>query len=260
MAAVRFLLASLFLMIFQKLRRKSILIPRGHARVIVTLGIGNFFIGYGFTYWGMQYVNSNVTSILWATMPVMVVLFAQFMLKNEKINRRKVFSLVGSLVGSYLIFDIHARDFDVQTAMGMLVILVSIAAAAYSNVFFKREGSHLDPVAINTMAMLTGAILLMISGLILEPWNEISLSLSNIGATLYLALFGSAIGFSIYFWLFKHIKVVKMSYTTFLIPILASFWGWVILGEVLTPLAFSGAVLILFSVSLPELRNYKLFK
>ena len=100
----------------------------------------------------------------------------------------------------------------------------------------------------------------MASGLINEPFGKIEFTILNLGATAYLAIFGSAIGFSVYFWLLKHVTVLKMSYTTFLIPILASFWGWVILGERLSPKAGVGAAIILLAVSLPELRAMKRFQ
>ncbi|MEA3286428.1 MAG: EamA family transporter [Candidatus Marinimicrobia bacterium] len=260
MAAIRFFLAAGLLVVYQLIRRKSILPPRGHTKVIVALGMGNFFIGYGFTYWGMQYVESNITSILWATLPVQVSVFAHFMLKEEKINFSNVFSLAGALIGSYLIFDVHGQSVTPQAALGMIVILVSIFGSTYSNVLYKREGSHFDPVNTNAMAMLIGACLLFITGLIIEPWEQIEFTLLKLSATAYLALFGSAIGFSMYFWLLKHVTVVKMSYTTFLIPIVAIFWGWVLLGESLTPMSLAGAAIILLAVALPETGSFKRFR
>jgi len=253
MAAIRFFLAAALLVIFQKMRGKAILPPPGFSKVIITLGVGNFFIGYGFTYWGMQFVHSNITAILWATLPVQVSLFAHYMLKHEKLSVSKLFSLGGALIGSYLIFDIQGQSFESKSALGMAVILISISGSAYSNVLYKREGSHLDPVSTNTLAMLIGALLLLISGLIFEPLASIKFSGLVWSATAYLAIFGSAIGFSVYFWLLKQVSVVKMSYMTFLIPILASVWGWILLKEGLSGRSFLGAVIILLAVSIPEL-------
>ncbi|MCF7823562.1 MAG: DMT family transporter [Candidatus Marinimicrobia bacterium] len=258
MAAIRFFSAALLLIIFQKLRRKSILPPRGSGNVIMALGIGTFFIGYGFTYWGMQYVHSNITSILWATYPVFVSLIAHSMLNDDKINPSKIFSLVGSLIGSYLIFDIHGQQFDPRTALGMLVIIASISGSAYSSVLYKREGSHLDPVAVNALAMLIGAAMLLIPGFIFEPWQDIRFTPLNLGATAYLAIFGSAFGFSVYFWLLSQVTVVKMSYLNFLLPILASLWGWLLLDEQLSKGALAGAVIILLSVTIPEIYQQRM--
>lgn len=257
LAGIRFFTAAILLMVVQKIRGRALFPSRDNLKVILAIGLGNFFIGYGFTYWGMQYVESNITSVLWATLPVMITMIAHFMLSNEKIRLSNIFSLVGALIGSYFIFDIRGHDFDPQVALGMFVIMLSILAAAYSNVLYKREGSHLDPIAINTSGMLLGASLLILVGLISEPWQSIEYSSLRVGATLYLAIFGSAMGFTVYFWLLKRVSVVKMSYTTFLIPILAGIWGWVILGESLTQKSLLGALIILLSVSLPELKIFK---
>ncbi len=107
------------------------------------------------------------------------------------------------------------------------------------------------------VAMLIGGALLLISSLIFESWTRIDFNLVSLGATAYLAIFGSAIGFTLYFWLVNRVSIVKMSYTTFLIPILASIWGWLLLGEELSPAAILGAVIIIVSVLLPELRRSK---
>ncbi|MBT3229988.1 MAG: EamA family transporter [Candidatus Marinimicrobia bacterium] len=259
MASMRFFIAGFVLILFQKFRKKAILPRREHRKVILSLGLGNFFIGYGLTYWGMQFVNSNITSILWATLPVMIAVFAHRMLDNEKINAASIFSLVGSIIGTLFIFDLQDSSFDPQVAMGMFIILVSIFAAAYPNVLYKREGAKLDPVAANATAMLIGATLLLITGLVFESWRQVELNLVTLGATVYLAIIGSAIGFTMYFWLVKRVTIVKMSYTTFLIPIWASLWGWLLLGEELSSSALVGATIIILSVSLPEFLRMKYF-
>ncbi|MCF7922338.1 MAG: DMT family transporter [Candidatus Marinimicrobia bacterium] len=260
MAALRFFMAGFLLILFQKLRKKKILPRWEDRRIIFALGVGNFFFGYGLTYWGMQFVNSNITSILWTTLPVMIAIFAHRMLASEKINAGSVFSLVGAIIGTMFIFNLQGATFDPQAAIGMLFILVSILAAAYPNVLYKREGEHLDPVAANASAMLLGATLLLCTGLIFESWHQLEFNFLTMGATTFLAVFGSAIGFTMYFWLVNRVTIVKMSYTTFLVPIVASFWGWVLLGEELSGSALIGAVIIIFSVSLPEILRLTYFK
>ncbi|NQT63703.1 MAG: DMT family transporter [Candidatus Marinimicrobia bacterium] len=259
MASIRFFLAGLVLFLLQKWRKQPILPRREDRHIILALGIGNFFFGYGLTYWGMQFVDSNITSILWATLPVMIAVFAHRMLVNEKINASSIFSLVGAIIGTLFIFDLRGADFDPQTAKGMVVILLSILAAAYPNVLYKREGKNLDPVAANASAMLIGATLLLITGLFVESWQRVELNIVTMGATAYLAIIGSALGFTMYFWLLNRVTIVKMSYTTFLIPILASIWGWVLLGEELSSSALTGAVIIILSVSLPEILRKRVF-
>ena len=256
MAAARFFIAGLLLVAYQKIRGKAIFPKRRHRKVILALGLGNFFFGYGLTYWGMQFVNSNITSILWATLPVMIAVFAHRMLENEKINAWNLFSLGGALLGTFFIFDIQGESFDTETAKGMTMIMFSVLAAAYPNVLYKKQGGSLDPVAANASAMFIGASLLLTVGIFNDPWQTMHLNALSVGATAYLAIVGSAIGFTLYFWLLNSVTVVKMSYTTFLIPILASIWGWLVLGEVLSKSSMLGAMIILIAVSVPELVRF----
>lgn len=252
MAALRFYLAAMTLVGIQIFRKRAISPPRGYMKVLIALGVGNFFIGYGLTYWGMQFVHSNVTSILWGTFPVTVSICAHFMLPSEKFSGINLVSLLGALFGTYLIFDVQGIQWGSKTEIGMLIILFSILGSAYSTVLYKREASHQDPVSMNLLGMFIGATLMLIWSYFMESWQAIDITLVSAGATLYLAVFGSALAFSVYFWLMRHVKVVKMSYITFLIPILASFWGWTILGENLTPKAILGGAIILVSVTVPE--------
>jgi len=253
MAALRFLAAGILLVLWQTTRKRSVIPAPGDRKLILALGSGNFFLGYGLTYYGMQFVDSNVTSILWATLPVMIAGFAHTMLDDEKFSAGSIFSLIGSIIGTLLIFNPGGTEFDQRAALGMGSILLSVLAAAYPNVLFKREGKHLDPVSSNAAAMIIGAVFLLVTGTWFESWKQVTLNPITVGATMYLAVFGSAIGFSIYFWLVNRVTIVKMSYTTFLIPILASIWGWLLLGEALSRSALIGGVIIIFSVSMPEI-------
>lgn len=252
-AAIRFFIASGVLTIYQKWRKRSISIQREHLRVYLTVGLGNFFLGYGLTYWAIPYVYSNVASLLWATFPVLVAIAAQISLPNERINLRRVLSLVLAVSGSILIFDVRSLDMGPRAPEGMTLILLSVAAAAFSNVQVKKFGHELDVVRMNLNGMFMGAILLLSVALFKEPWQTFPLTFPVLGATAYLAILGSAITFTLYFWLLKHIPVTTASYITFLVPIFASIIGWVFLDEVLGPKTLLGGALILSGVLLPDL-------
>jgi len=46
-------------------------------RVMIFLGLTMMGAGYGFQYWGEQYVSSGLAAVLFATAPLFVVIFAQ---------------------------------------------------------------------------------------------------------------------------------------------------------------------------------------
>ena len=62
---------------------------------------------------------------------------------------------------------------------------------------------------------------------------------------LYLSVFGSAVAFSLLYWLLRHVKVTTVTSVALAQSVVAVFAGWIVLGEVLywTVLAGSAAVL-----------------
>ncbi|HIB58089.1 MAG TPA: EamA family transporter, partial [Candidatus Marinimicrobia bacterium] len=57
-----------------------------------------------------------------------------------------------------------------------------------------------------------------------------------------------AVVWTVYFWLYKHLKVTQISTIALIPPIIAVIIGWQLLGEQFTPRMLAGAVLILTGV------------
>jgi drug/metabolite transporter (DMT)-like permease len=70
----------------------------------------------------------------------------------------------------------------------------------------------------------------------------------SVSALMYLAIAGSAVTFSIYYWLLRHIAATRLSLITYGIPVVAVFLGTVFLDEPLTARMVAGGALVLFGV------------
>jgi drug/metabolite transporter (DMT)-like permease len=68
-------------------------------------------------------------------------------------------------------------------------------------------------------------------------------------ALLYLALRGSALTFTLYFWLLEHQAATALSLITYAIPVIAVGVGVVFLDEPLTARLVGGAALVLAGVA-----------
>jgi drug/metabolite transporter (DMT)-like permease len=64
-------------------------------------------------------------------------------------------------------------------------------------------------------------------------------------AILYLGLFGTVVGFNLFYYVLKHISAGAISLITLMTPVLALFLGIQFNGEVITLQVWTGAVLIL---------------
>jgi drug/metabolite transporter (DMT)-like permease len=56
------------------------------------------------------------------------------------------------------------------------------------------------------------------------PWQGLT-------AILYMALFGSAVAYVLYYWLLRYLEASQLSAFTYLLPVLASILGILALGE-----------------------------
>jgi drug/metabolite transporter (DMT)-like permease len=71
-----------------------------------------------------------------------------------------------------------------------------------------------------------------------------------IGSVVYLALFGSALAFVVYFWLLDKLPATRLSLITYAVPVVAVAVGTLALDEPLTGRIVAGAVLVIAGVAL----------
>ncbi len=254
-AAIRFFIASGLLLLIVWIKGRRIRFNRESLKLYFVIGLGNFFFGYGLTYWGTLYIYSSVTAILWVTMPLIVSLFAHFMLPDEHLNYSRFIGILISITGTIFIVQGQWQALDVNAIKGIILVLLSVAGSAASNVYYKKHVESEGALVMNMTGMFIGAIGLLAGSAISEDWQAVHLTRSAILAVMYLAVFGSAIAFTMYFWLFKHFSVVTLSYSTFFVPLLATFFGWFLLGEALTLKTIFGGLLILSGVGLADLNQ-----
>jgi drug/metabolite transporter (DMT)-like permease len=69
-------------------------------------------------------------------------------------------------------------------------------------------------------------------------------------AVLYLVIFGSLVGYSVYIWLLRVASASAVSTYAYVNPVVAVFLGWLILSEPLTPRTLAAAAVIVGAVAL----------
>ncbi|MEI8631354.1 EamA family transporter [Vibrio sp. PP-XX7] len=79
----------------------------------------------------------------------------------------------------------------------------------------------LNVFSTNTYAMLYGALTMLLVIVLTQTPFQIETTISYLSALLYLAIFGSIIGFGCYFSLIGRIGIAAAAYTTVLFPLVA---------------------------------------
>lgn len=209
-----------------------------------------FSISYGVVYWAEQWVPSGLTAVLYSTLPLFVALFAFVALPEERPGGWGLLGLLIGFIGVALIFsdDVGALA-GAQVRRAALVLLLAPLGNAVAQVIVKRWGHGVHPLSLTAPPMAITAALFAVLAWIFERDREVVFDTSSVLATLYLAIFGSAVTFSLFFWLLKHLRATQISLMAYAIPVVAVAIGTAFLDEPLTMRMVAGSVLVIGGVA-----------
>jgi drug/metabolite transporter (DMT)-like permease len=213
-------------------------------------GLLTFTVPYGVLYWAEQWVPSGLAAVLYATYPLMLALIALVLLPEERLTLPKVIGVVIGFAGVAVIF---SEDFRAlggsRVFMAAAILLISPFLAALGSALVKRWGKGVHPLSITAMPMLITAVLMGVLSRVVESGREVTFGMAPVLALLYLAVMGSAVTFTLYFWLLKHQTATAMGLITYAIPVIAVTVGTLFFDEPFTPRILVGAALVLVGVA-----------
>jgi drug/metabolite transporter (DMT)-like permease len=212
-------------------------------------GVLSFCLSYSIVYWSEQYIPSGLAAVLFATMPLFVAVLAHLLLATERLSPRAGAGLLLGFAGVAVIFsDDLALLGGEQVRHAALVMLVSPLVSALATVAIKRWGTGVHPLSVSAVPMLfTGAVMGAFA-LLFERGRPVVFDGRSVGAILYLAILGSAVTFTVYYWLLARVTATQLALISYLIPIVALAVGALLFAEPLRPRLLGGSALILAGV------------
>ena len=248
-AGLRFLVAGVLMAAVARATR--VRWPRGRQEwtAVAIVGLLMFAGDYGLIYWAEQYIESGLTAVLFATLPLMTLFVARAYLPGDRITPGKLASSVLALAGTVALFADRLR-LDAAAARPMLAVLAATLCAAVASVVSKRDAHDIPSASLNATSMLIGAAVLLLAALAHGEGVRVPTDAGTWAAVGYLSLAGSVLAFLIYFSLLKTWSVMSLSFISVFTPIIALLLGFVFLHEPLSAWTLGGAVLILVAVVL----------
>jgi drug/metabolite transporter (DMT)-like permease len=246
--SLRIIFAALFLLLigFRSLPK----IPKYKWKYIaMTSMFGTFVPAFLFAL-AQTEIDSSVTSILNSLTPLNTLVLGSLVF-GISFQKRQLWGVFIGLAGSLLlVFNGAMNHPDQNYYYAILVIIASICYAINVNLI-KRFLSDLSPLSITTGNF---AILILPASLILffTGFSEVVHRESVQHAVLFivvLGVVGTGIANILFFKLIQISSPVFATSVTYLIPVVAFFWG-LLDNEMLTPVQFVGAFIILIGVYL----------
>ena len=216
----------------------------------IVLGALFFLIGHGTLHWAQQTLPSGVAAFLIATEPI----FVAIILTATRRTRMTPTLLIGLVLG---LFGVALFIGDVQTGrdamLSSLVVLIGTASWSIGMVYSRSAHLHPDDSMAAAMSLLAGAGMLFVTGMVTGEAAEFDVALvsvKSLAALGYLAIAGSLVAYSAYFWLLNRFPPTLVATHTYVNPVVALLLGWSMAGEVITPRFVVGGVVVIAAIAL----------
>ena len=248
LGSLRIVFAALFLLIIGFRSIKEIQL-RHWKYLALTAVFGTFLPVYLFSVAQTQ-MSSSVSAILNSLTPLNTLVLGILLFKID-FQKRQIYGVAIGLIGSALLILNGAANHPEQDySYAVLLIIASICYALNVN-FIKLYLSDLKPLSITTgnfvVLLIPALIVLYFSGFFEAIQQEKTQNV--IGYIVVLGIVGTALANILFFKLIKISSPVFASSVTYLIPVVAFFWG-LFDNETLTNIQFLGAAIILLGIYL----------
>ena len=213
--------------------------------------LGSFFPSFLFAYAETE-VDSTITSILNSLVPLNTVVLG-FVLFKIKSNRFQVLGVVIGFIGAVLlILEGAALNPNQNYRYTGLIILASLMYAANVNII-KRYLNEVRPLSIATanfvVVFIPSIAVLIFSGGMSRTTLYSTAFLPALGCVFLLSLFGTALAKILFNNLIQISNPVFASSVTYLMPLVALFWG-ALDAEIFNALQGLSALIILSGIYL----------
>ncbi len=216
-----------------------------------------FSVSYGIVYWSEQYVPSGLTSILFATFPLMVTLFAHLMLPGEPLKLRAGIGALVAFAGVVVIFSEDLTKLvGPKAEIAAAVFMISPLVSSMSSVFVKKWGARIHPISLAAMPMAVATVVMAGMALLFERDRRIVWTPAAIGSLAYLSVLGSAMTFTLYYWLLRHVRASRVALIAYATPVIAVVTGVLFLDEPLTSRFVLGGALVIAGVAFTANSRY----
>lgn len=226
--------------------RRSLFSHAGAWKVYLAASIG-IFPNMPLVYWSAQFIPSGLIALIFAMSPFITGLMSLIILRENPFNLRRMLALLLALGGLVVIFH-DQLQIDIQAAYGMLGMVGSSILFSTSSVWLKSLKSD-----VPAFDQATGSLLLSMPGLLLVCWLSgdglpVEISIKSAAAIVYLAVGGSLLGFTLFFYVLKKLSPSAVSLITLMTPVLAMMIGVLVADEHITIAMMIGGSLVLLAL------------
>lgn len=244
---MRYVVAIFALLIIGFITKQKWRIEKRYFFIIIAIGVIGNAISIVAQETGTMLSTAQMGAIITSSTPAFMVIFARLLLK-ERLTLKKGFSVCLATIGVFLIVGIG--DVDLSSKLGGISLLIAALTWALMSVLVKLLPSNYSQIVVTTYSILVALIVL--TPFVLPRLDEMNISQLTHptiwGGLLYLGIISTACGFLLWNRGLQILNASSGGIFFFFQPVVGALLGWLILGETLGVMFWTGSILILTGV------------
>ena len=234
--------------------RRPNLIGRAELRIGAVLSVLSVLIPSQTRNLALQHASAGFVILVNVLIPIVTVVFAHFMLSDERIRLSTVVGLLLGLFGAGIL--VLGGDSGIAEGgnpqLAGLFSFIRIVSLALSSVYAKRYSAQYSVLGVTGVQLGLGSVGLVASALLVEGIPD---ALTRVGglSLLYVGLMGSLVPLGLYYFLIRHVTVTYSTIISYIVPLVAVSTGVAVLGEQLQPGIILGGALVVAAVVTKDL-------
>ncbi len=253
-ALVRGIVGTLFL-ILVTLLQKTWISGAAVKKNLLPLCLSGAFIGIN---WILLFESYRYTTVATATLcyyfaPIFVIVASPFLLK-EKLTFKKILCILGALIGMVLISGVvQNKGINLSEMKG---IFFGIGAAVFyaSVILLNKKIKDISAYDKTIMQLTSASVVLLPYTLLTENRADISLTPTAVILLLVVGILHTGICYTLYFGSMRYLKAQTVAIFSYIDPVVAIILSALILHEKMDLFSILGAVMILGSTLISELK------
>ncbi len=241
--SARMLIGTVLCLALMKLVRVALPWDRAARRTYVAAGAA-IYASMLCVYWAAQQIPSGLISVLFGLTPLMTGVFASLWLAESSLTPPKLLGMLAGLAGLVFVFG-GGLTLGVASVQGIAAVLVSVVLHALSAVWVKRIDAQLPAMAVTGGGLLFALPFYLLTWLLFDGVLPAALPVKALWSIVYLGVFGSVLGFILYYHVLKHLEAGRTALITLVTPVLALLLGNTLNGETVGVPVAVGTALIL---------------
>jgi drug/metabolite transporter (DMT)-like permease len=196
------------------------------------------------TYWGALHIPSGLISVIFGLSPLVTGVFAALWLSERTLTPVRLAGLALALAGLWVIFG-QPWPGDSRATFGTAAVVAGMVVQALGLVWIKRLDVRISSLAITTGSLGVAVPLFVLAWAIADAARLPPDITPRAGAAIvYLGVLGSVVGFTLYYYMIKHLDAGRIALITLVTPVTALLLGQTLNAERIPASGWAGIALI----------------